>query len=302
MQHTAMLWLPQALRDAGVNVIELDGWKEAQGLYFWTQPQEGTIGDFDEPPKLFMVHHTAGSAATPVVRTSSGQWSKANCWAGVMRGGRLYAYGDGEPTVVFTSSGPARVSSGYGNWPTALRVMNDERVPYDQMDPDGPYALNRYAWNIEVVHPGDMSEINEGVEDIVIRMGVLLAQHFGWSPWRTIGHLTWSGRKIDPRWISVDRIVYIQDRIAEIMEEEMAAYNKEIYRGHALGWFDSLTDEEFDLMEEHELFDGTTTWWKTLRDKGDGRTEAEDGYCIHFRNTNEIMGWANTAGTNKAPV
>ena len=123
LTHTAMLWLPQALRDAGYNVITLDGWEEAQGYYFWTQPQEGTIGDFDEPPKLFMVHHTAGTRATPVVRSFSGEWSKANVWIGVLRNGRLYSYGDGVPTAVFTASGPARISSGYGHWPTAVRVM-----------------------------------------------------------------------------------------------------------------------------------------------------------------------------------
>jgi len=302
-EHSSTLWLPAALRANGINVIELDGWSEAQGLYFWTTPEEGTIGDYDGDPSCYMIHHTGSSAATPEVRNSRGQWSKANCWAGILRGGRLYQDGDGVPTVVFTAAGPARVSSGYGYWPTAQEVFNDVRVPWRQENRDGPFALNRYAWNVETVCRGDGTELDPGVEHALIVMGALLCDHYGWSPWRTIGHVSWTARKIDPTWNwESDRIVVIQDAVAEMMEGDMAAYNKDIYRSHALGWFDSLTDEEFDLMEEHELFEGTTTWWKELRDKGEDRTATEDGYCIHFRNTNEIMGWANTAGSNKAPL
>jgi len=294
-QHTAMLWLPDAMREAGFNVIELDGWDTAQGLYFWTTPEEGTIGDFDEPPKLFMVHHTAGMAARPVVRDALGRWSKANCWMGVERNGILYSHGDGTPTVVFTSSGPARVSSGYGHWPTALKAMNDERVPWKQTEADGPFALNRYAWNVEVVHPGDMSEIHPGVEEMVVAMGVLLAQHFGWSAWRTIGHLSWTARKVDPRWIEVDRIVYIQDQIHAILTEEEEMDPTKIYEAITHGWFQSLTPEEFALAEELGLFEGDGyDWYLEIQAKGyEGRTDAENAAVIHLRNTMEISGWGN---------
>jgi len=61
-------------------------------------------------------------------------------------------------------------------------------------------AANRYAWNVETVAAGDGSPIDAGVEYALVVMGALMADRFGWSPWRTIGHLTWTARKIDPRW------------------------------------------------------------------------------------------------------
>lgn len=219
--HTSLLWLPDALRAQGVNVVELDGWKEAQGDYRWTDLDTGSRS-YGGEPTCYMIHHTAGSAANPEVRNSSGKWSKANCWAGLWRDGRLYQSGGGTPTIVFTSAGPARVSSGYGHGPTLYEVADDVRVPWDQPNPDTRMAANRYAWNVETVARGDGSDIDPGVEAALITMGALLSTHYGWSPWRAIGHLTWSGRKIDPFWQGErDRIVYIQDRISEMMEGTM---------------------------------------------------------------------------------
>lgn len=225
-QHTAMLWLPQALRDAGVNVIELDGWDTAQGNYKWTDIDSGGQS-YEGEPTCYMIHHTAGSSAHPEVKNSAGTWSKANCWAGVWRDGRLHQSGSGVPTIVFTSSGPARVSSGYGHGPTLHDVSRDVRVPWDQPHSDTEMAANRYAWNVETVAKGDGSNIEQGVEDALVTMGALLCEHFGWSPWRTIGHLTWSGRKIDPYWQGQrDRIVTIQDAVAAMMEDEMTTVFK----------------------------------------------------------------------------
>ena len=198
-QHTTMQWLPDALRGAGINVIELDGWKEAQEAYFWTDIDSGAQS-YGEEPTCYMIHHTAGTSANPSVRDSSGTWSKANCWAGLWRDGRLYQEGGGVPTIVFTSAGPARVSSGYGHGPTLHQVADDVRVPWDQPNADTDMAANRYAWNVETVAAGDGSPVDPGVEHALVAMGALMADRFGWSPWRTIGHLTWTSRKIDPRW------------------------------------------------------------------------------------------------------
>jgi hypothetical protein len=174
-----------------------------------------------------MIHHTAGTTANPEVKNSSGKWSKANCWAGLWRNGKLYQSGGGVHTVIFTTAGPARVSSGYGHGPTLHEIAADVRVPWDQPNPDTRMAANRYAWNVETVAAGDGSDIDPGVEAALITMGVLLCTHYNWSPWRTIGHLTWSRRKIDPWWQGErDRIVYIQDRVAELMEESMFTHYK----------------------------------------------------------------------------
>ena len=218
-QHTAMQWLPDALMAAGVNVIELDGWKEAQGNYYWTDIDSGGQS-YEGEPTCYMIHHTAGTSATPVVKTSGGTWSKANCWAGLYRDGKLYQTGGGIPTVMFTSAGPARVSSGYGHGPTLRDVADDVRVPWDQPNSDTDMAANRYAWNVETVAAGDGSALDPGVEHALAVMGTLIADRFGWSPWRSIGHLTWTKRKIDPFWDNrTDVIVRIQDTIAEMMND-----------------------------------------------------------------------------------
>ena len=216
-RHIAMLWLPDALRAAGVNVVELDGWKEAQGNYQWTNIRTG-IRMYGEEPTCYMIHHTAGTSAFPEVKNSNGVWSKANCWAGLLRDGRLYQSGGGIPTIVFTSSGPARISSGYGNGPTLYEVADDVRVPWDQLNSDTGMAANRYAWNVETVAAGDGSAVDPGVERALVVMGALLAERFGWSPWRTIGHLTWTKRKLDPYWDGRrDVIVHIQEAVADYM-------------------------------------------------------------------------------------
>jgi len=217
-QHTAMLWLPDALEAAGINVVELSGWDTAQGSYYWTDIDSGHQS-YEEKPTCFMIHHTATSGATPKVGEPNA-WSKANCWAGLWKDGRLFQAGDGVPTIVFTSAGPARISSGYGHGPTLHDVAADVRVPWDQPNSDTDMAANRYAWNVETVAKGDGSDLDPGVEHALIVMGVLISERFGWSPWRTIGHLTWTKRKIDPYWDGKrDVIVRIQDAVAEMMDD-----------------------------------------------------------------------------------
>jgi len=216
-QHTSMLWLPDALRGAGINVIELDGWDEAQGNYYWTDLPGGHQG-YGEEPTCYMIHHTASSSAHPEVKNSSGTWSKANCWAGLWRDGRLYQSGSGTPTIIFTSAGPARISSGYGHGPTLHQVADDIRVPWDQPNSDTDMAANRYAWNVETTHEGTGGPIDPGVEHALVVMGALMCDRFDWAPWRTIGHLTWTKRKQDPYWDNRrDIIVHIQDAVAEMM-------------------------------------------------------------------------------------
>jgi hypothetical protein len=245
--HSSMLWLPEALELEGVRVEVLHGWEEAQGSYFWTDPATGAQG-YEEAPSCYMIHHTAGTVATPVVKDHSGQWSKANVWAGLERAGKLYQTGGGIPSLVFTSAGPARVSSGYGHWPTAELVFDDVRVPWRQTNPDGDRALNRYAWNVETVAAGDGSPIDPGVEEALVIMGALICDRFGWSPWRTIGHLTWSTRKVDPYWQGDEaRIVTIQDKVEERMGGTMGTAWEQWVEGLVTAWAEDpiKTRDEF---------------------------------------------------------
>ena len=219
--HTSMRWLPAWLRYLGVNVIELKGWQQAQGQYFWTDLATGQRS-YHHAPMSYMVHHTAGAIARPEVRDSWGRWSKANVWIGMWDGKSLskpvLRQNDpgGTPTVVFVAGGPARVSSGFGHGPTLELVNKNVRVNWDQQHSDTNKAANRYAFNAEVVAKGDGSPIDPGVEEAVIALGTALCVRWGWVPWRTIGHLTWTKRKVDPHWNGdKDRIVYIQDKIEE---------------------------------------------------------------------------------------
>ncbi len=193
--HTALADLPQKLTSLGLNVEVADGYDQGQGNYLWTDPDTGQ-GSYDNPPSGYMVHHTAGSAATPPPHDTS----KAGAWIGLKRGDRLYQEGGGIPTIYLATAGPARVSSGYGYRPALWDyTFDDKRAPWDALGPDGDTAGNRYTFNVETVHRGDGSAIDIGVWEHVVGLGVALHQMFGWTE-RTLGHLSWSQRKIDPRW------------------------------------------------------------------------------------------------------
>jgi len=275
-QHTSMLWLPGALEAAGVNVVVLDGWDTAQGDYKWTDI-DTNAQSYGGEPTCYMIHHTATSGYTPAVG-SPNNWSKANCWAGLWRDGRLHQTGSGVPTVVFTSAGPARISSGYGHGPTLHEVADDVRVPWDQSSSDTDMAANRYAWNVETVALGDGSDIDAGVEHALVVMGALICDRFGWSPWRTIGHLTWTGRKIDPYWDGRrDVIVRIQDAVAEMMEGPTMSLNVEKWQSYLNRWTVDQTSEQ--PIPVTGLYDDKTRWrtesfqrWAALEVDGEWNT------------------------------
>ena len=223
-QHTALLPLAGFLNRLGLNVVELDGWDEAQGSYFWTDPDSG-VQRFDMEPSGYMVHHSAGSHATPTVRDARGRWSVANAWIGLQRNpgdGTLHHEGPGEPLIVLVSAGPARTSSGFGFRPAAWdHTFQDRRAPAHAEGPDGDTALNRYVVNVETVHPGRGAAIDERVWAHVVGFGIGLHEMFGWNE-RTLGHTSWTGRKPDPEWSlglpndGRDAIVDVQNAIADI--------------------------------------------------------------------------------------
>ena len=125
-KHTALLGLPDALEALGLNVMIATDWDEGQcngsDHYLWTNPDTNGKSHSNHP-RAYMVHHTAGSAATP----PDHQNSKANAWVGLERGGRLYQAGGGVQTIYLASAGPCRVSSGYGYKPAAWDYTFKER-------------------------------------------------------------------------------------------------------------------------------------------------------------------------------
>lgn len=263
-QHTALLELPDRLRAVGLAVVAMNGWDIAQGSYKWTTPNGRQ--SYTYPPLGFMVHHTGTTSTDPVVRTSNGTWSKANGWLGLERGGRLYSSGSGVPTLYLTASGPARVSSGYGYRPVLWDyVFNDLRAPWRAQGSDGSTAANRYMFNLETTHPGDYSALNQGVWDYIVRLGVVLHDMFGWQE-RTIGHQSWTTRKIDPRWDSRDDcIIPIQDAIQAELGGSGMTFSAWV-EGVVRGWAEDPAHFERYLTElkNKGRFNGDVGYYKGL--------------------------------------
>ena len=210
--HTFLQDLPGILEGMGFNVIVADGYELGQGDYLWTDPHTNTRS-YDHKPNAYMVHHTGSLSATPPPHNTS----KANAWIGLLRGdGRLYQDGGGTPTICLASAGPARISSGYGYRPAAWDyTFTGRRALAKAEGSDGDTALNRYAFNAEVVHRGDGTPLDVGVRACVVGLGVALEQMTGLGE-MTLGHRSWTRRKIDPYWDGdPDCIITIQDAIKE---------------------------------------------------------------------------------------
>lgn len=291
--HTELLELPSVLEELGVRTIALDGWTVAQGAYLWTDPETGAQG-YDLPPSGYMVHHSASTIAKPEVMDSRGRWSKANAWAGLDRGdGRLYHSGHGAPTIVLTSAGPARTSSGYGYSPAAWEyTFKDRRAPWKAQGPDTDVALNRYVFNIETVHPGRGAEIDRGVLEAVVGVGVALHAMFDWNE-RTLGHNSWTQRKPDPEWVAglphdgAQAIIDVQDLIASQGGPTMyAAY----VRGLVTSWASSpeaidKTTRELERLEAEGLLEGSVAYWVALLDT------PEDPAWVSFVGQTTLASW-----------
>jgi Putative peptidoglycan binding domain len=198
--HTTLRWLPAAAAAAGLNVVELDGWQTNQQGYYWTDEtfhHHSYAGD----PVGWAWHHTATTNYVPYVKNSEGK-TKANLWMGLLRDGALYATGGGTPTVVVASGGPANFSTGAGRKEVLTDfVARDLRFPGPQRADDTlKYYGNRHYGTTETVHPGDGSPLDDGVWEMQLVVAGLMCEHYGWSPWRHIGHLDHTHRKIDPRY------------------------------------------------------------------------------------------------------
>jgi len=209
-EFTFLLDLPNVLAELGLNVWVAKDWQYGQGAYLWTDPHTG-MQSYDGMPHAYMVHHSASSAATPPPHDTS----KAGAWIGLRRDNRLYQEGGGVPTIYLASAGPAQISSGYGYRPAAWDyTFKQLRAPARAEGKDGDTALNRYAFNVETVHRGDGSPIDRGVWDHVVGLGIALQKMTGLKE-MTLGHRSWSQRKIDPYWDNDhDCIVKVQEAVA----------------------------------------------------------------------------------------
>jgi len=212
-----MNWLADALRAAGLEVWELDGWRTWEPGYAWRETPGGLY-----EPEGHIVHHTATDGYTPNVHNSSGQ-TKANAYVGLRREGRLYFSGGGVPTVALCASRPANDSAGYGcRYVLEDYVRLDKRYSGPQSNPDDSpsWAGNRSYWNTETIHPGYGEPLDAGVWDLLIGYSAVLCMELGWAPWRTIAHEDHTKRKVDPRFEQGTpyTIAQIQDDVELWME------------------------------------------------------------------------------------
>lgn len=204
-KHSAMLFLPDALHDAGLNFRVLSGWDYNQQGYYWTD-RSGNHHGYHGKPLAHYDHHTVSSGYTPNV--SANGKTKANFWLGLARPGttRLYADAPGIPIVVLASSGPAN----YGNGAGQKVVMRDyysrgrhfagpaRSHPATRSGTDDYYA-NRYALGTEAVHMGDGTPLHQGVWELWAQYSAIIGNHFGWTEWNNVAHEDSTRRKIDPK-------------------------------------------------------------------------------------------------------
>lgn len=161
--------LADALRAAGLDVVEVDGW----------QYRARSSGGYDgDRPWVVMWHHTA-SQTTP-----------ENDVAYIVSGNpdapiaNLYLARDG---TVYVCAGGATNTNGKGGPVTVSRGT----VPADSM--------NTYAVGVEMANSGVGEVWPQAQIDAAFTLSLAVTNALGLSPLDALGHVDWSpGRKIDP--------------------------------------------------------------------------------------------------------
>lgn len=166
--------------------------------YWWTDPITRMHQKWDGRPVGHYLHHTASHGYTPNVKNSHGQ-TKANAYAGLLRGTRLYAEGGGTPTIALASAGPADYSAGKNNdelikefFVNQLRFIGRQT----KADTTGFYG-NRHVWNTEVVLDGTGTAVDFSVRELLIAYCAAISNLLGKNAWIHGGHGQGSKRKID---------------------------------------------------------------------------------------------------------
>lgn len=189
MSNIKLAWMADELRDAGLTVIEVPGWKTR------TMPTSNTYN-----PVGVMNHHTVGT-----VYTYPYTFLQDKC--------NIVIFQDG--TVAVLNAGYA-YDSGLGTPYVLNKVLSDETFTWDEIkDKTSTTLMNPHYIDIEVVHKGDGSYIPQAQYDALIATNRVLCDHYGWDPeTRVIGHSESApDRKQDPRWSLIDGVIapkYVQ--------------------------------------------------------------------------------------------
>ena len=218
---------------------------QSVGGYYWTYLDD-THDGFNGRPNVHHNHHTATSGFTPYIKNSSGQ-TKANVWAGMRRGDRLYQFDGGVPTICLASAGPADYSAGNGRRDFMELVTDGDRFSGPQTLPDTGFFGNRYSWNTEWVALGDGSPVDEELWNLMVEYNACLADYLSWTPWQNGGHYDHTKRKID-LWVQHGpySVSTLQDEVAKREGSSMAIWSLPMHQG--------------DGISDGENVDGNTTY------------------------------------------
>jgi len=195
--------LVDALLEEGIpakQILELDGWKDNQRGYYWTDVDTGRHNGYDGVANGHLNHHTASSAYTPYVKNTSGQ-TKATMWLGVLDGNRLYQNRPtGVPTIVLASAGPANYSAGRGVKDYIKKLKNSKSALKQLKRDDYPrFYGNRYVLNTEVVCDGVGGKINDDSWDLLILYNAAISRLHDATEHFNGFHQGFTTRKIDFR-------------------------------------------------------------------------------------------------------
>ncbi|MEU5772744.1 N-acetylmuramoyl-L-alanine amidase [Streptomyces venezuelae] len=169
----------KCLRDEGVTVIEVDGWRTRN------RNHKGPWG----PVHGVMIHHTVtrGTANTvKIVRDGYSSLPGPLCHGMIAKDGRVHLVGYGRAN-----------HAGLGD-PDVLRaVINEKTPPTDnEVTVDG----NRHFYGFECENLGDGDDPWPDAQiEAIVRVTAALCRHHGWSARSALRHLDWQPGKVDPR-------------------------------------------------------------------------------------------------------
>ncbi|TJZ45175.1 N-acetylmuramoyl-L-alanine amidase [Streptomyces piniterrae] len=180
-----------ALRDEGLQVVEVDGWRTHH------RNAKGPWG----PVHGVMVHHSATSGSADTVRV---------CYDGRpdLPGPLCHAVITKDGTVHLVGCGRAN-HAGLGDGDVLRAVIAEKRLPHaDESDADG----NRAFYGFECENLGDGADPWPSAQvEALEKASAALCRVHGWTERSVIGHLEWQPGKVDPRGFPMD---VLRERIA----------------------------------------------------------------------------------------
>jgi len=171
--------LVQALRDEGLEVVEVAGWRTRN------RNSKGPWG----PVYGVMIHHTVtkGSARTvEICRDGYSSLPGPLCHGVITKDGRVHLVGHGRAN-----------HAGSGDDDVLRAVIDDRLLPADnEANTDG----NRHFYGFECENLGDGKDPWPAAQlEAIERAAAALCRYHGWDAESVIGHLEWQPGKVDPR-------------------------------------------------------------------------------------------------------